>query len=240
MKRSIAYKSCSHEPWYVSGEAAAPFAFPRVESTSAWNVLPCVSTVCSAASYWGQKWQVWRAVPLMPCSSQWGAGSSTGELLCSALISWEQFSSLPAQAILLTPLLQFLLASTPVSLRTSAVPTSVTPQQVPTLPDTAAARGQAKPSCRDRAVVRPGCEAGARQGTRVHLAVLLLRPKAWWSQLSTPGEHQPICQPHTKHRGEIKGIVSADPLHPSCWSQATLQWWTANSERQQARKSTVG
>lgn len=69
----------------------------------------------------------------------------------------------------------------------SAIPTSLTPQQAPTLPDAAAAHSQAKPSWQDQARLRPGWEAGARQGTRVHLAELLLRPKAWQRQLSTPG-----------------------------------------------------
>jgi len=99
-------------------------------------------------------------------------------VLCSALISWEQHSSLSAQAILLTLLLQFLLMFTPVSLHTLAVPTSVTPQQVPTLPNAIAACSQAKTSCQDEARAQPVCEAGARQGNRVHLAMLLLRPKA--------------------------------------------------------------
>lgn len=86
-----------------------------------------MSTTTFAVSYQGKKWQVWRAVPLMPQSSRWGAGSSADGLLCSAFISWEQFSLLPAPAVLLTLLLQFLLAFIPISLHTSAIPNSVTP-----------------------------------------------------------------------------------------------------------------
>lgn len=100
------------------------FAFPHVESMSAWNIPTCIGTISFVVSYWGKKWQVLCAASQMSCSSLQNAESSTDKL-CSALIIWKQRSSLPAQTILLTLLLLFLLAFTSISLRPSVVPTSI-------------------------------------------------------------------------------------------------------------------
>lgn len=65
--------------------------------------------------------------------------------------------------------------------------TNLNPWQVPTIPDSTAVCGQAKSSRWEWHGASPGCEDGARQGTGVCPAMLLLRPKVWWSQLSSPG-----------------------------------------------------
>lgn len=182
------------------------FAFPHVQSMSAWNIPTCIGTISFVVSYWGKKWHVLCVMAdVMLLSAEcrvlhWQIALCSYHLETALFITCTDHSSNSSAVVSSGIYIHF---PSPISC------TNLNPWQV--LQFLTALQSVARPNQASENDMGWALAVRMVQGKELESAWLCCCwdprcDEASWAPLD---EHQIIFWPHTKCRGEMKEIVGA-------------------------------